>query len=931
MQPATDLCTLAHRATAVSSKINPNKVFVLQPIGPACQMGKGRKKAGSKGAFQQNVQKKFDAFRQAKANPFDVQNNKRAKQNVLGKKTKGAKRNVSEAKIRSAATRDEVLLGELKQRGKVNTFVDKRFGENKTDVSQEEKDLARFIKLQSNRLQNKGKTKFNLSEGTDSIQLTHRGQAITARNFLGSRGRHDDDGEEDEALSADIVDQLHFGGGTGSMRPDGTKKTKEEIYAEIIEKSKRYKSERHRQKALDEKEMDALDGDLDDIRGLLDFKPSRAQERQEMMDRLASGEKKRKFEDTEENKKEKYSDFDSITRALGYEARAAATDAMKTDEQRAKEEKEKLEKLEGERLKRMVQDGALGSGHHERLDGDDLDVNYVQESGLQSSSSSSELDSDDDGEEDNDNQAATMGVSDETENWGFDPNIEVPYILRCPSNSIELKRMINTWCPPDRSDTGKRFWIVFSRVHKLTSIHLAAANRGKLGELFKLLLGFLSTIRVCPVDPSYFDFVGKTMYHLSQDAPAAACNAYADFLVTIQKRASYHTVRARESAADGGGGDYGLDDKKRRAWPRGGELVALKLLGSFFPVSDFRHPITTPANILLGQLLSQCPVRGPVDLAAGIFVASLQLYYGESARRLAPESINFLSATLGRNFMDSALFCRGKGKRVELEATVNNILSRCPPLAAARLPWLRAGACKKTLLKKSMLVEGDNGVPQISIKCFFHNSKKHVAETELCKGIIGTTCSLLTHAIDSYAYCPALPEMFLSLAPLINITLNVSGDEKQYPMALKSIEKVLAEKLTSAVSKCLKIRRPLLMQKEMQKPRAIQQYRPMFDEEYIVRKDNDPNKERAEIKQIKKQIARERKGTAREIRKDALYVAREKHSKDREWESETKKKYNSFVEFLNKQESGFKQMAKDGTGHGGGMKEGRRKKKVRAF
>ena len=39
-------------------------------------------------------------------------------------------------------------------------------------------------------------------------------------------------------LSAEIVNQMHFGGGNlrESFRPDGTKKTKEEIYSELIAK-----------------------------------------------------------------------------------------------------------------------------------------------------------------------------------------------------------------------------------------------------------------------------------------------------------------------------------------------------------------------------------------------------------------------------------------------------------------------------------------------------------------------------------------------------------------------------------------------------------------------------------------------------------------------------------------------------------------------
>ena len=73
--------------------------------------------------------------------------------------------------------------------------------------------------------------------------------------------------------------------------------------------------------------------------------------------------------------------------------------------------------------------------------------------------------------------------------------------------------------------------------------------------------------------------------------------------------------------------------------------------------------------------------------------------------------------------------------------------------------------------------------------------------------------------------------------------------------------------------------------KEIQRPKAIKSYRPMFDEEYIVRKDNDPNRERAEIKKLKRQIAQERKGAAREIKKDSLYVARKQHEEREEWGS----------------------------------------------
>ena len=150
---------------------------------------------------------------------------------------------------------------------------------------------------------------------------------------------------------------------------------------------------------------------------------------------------------------------------------------------------------------------------------------------------------------------------------------------------------------------------------------------------------------------------------------------------------------------------------------------------------------------------------------------------------------------------------------------------------------------------------------------------------------------------------------------------------KNFPTELRKFQKSVQHSIQESYSLSLKSRTLLQMQKEIQRPKAIKSYRPMFDEEYIVRKDNDPNRERAEIKKLKRQIAQERKGAAREIKKDSLYVARKQHEEREEWEAEVQKKYNNVIDFLDKQQSGFKKAIKEGTMHGGGMKAGRRKRR----
>ena len=103
----------------------------------------------------------------------------------------------------------------------------------------------------------------------------------------------------------------------------------------------------------------------------------------------------------------------------------------------------------------------------------------------------------------------------------------------------------------------------------------------------------------------------------------------------------------------------------------------------------------------------------------------------------------------------------------------------------------------------------------------------------------------------------------------------------------------------------------------------------MFDENYIVRKDNDPDKERAELKRLKRKIKREQKAVARDLRRDALFIAQEQEKKDRAWEAETMSKYNKVVEFVNQQHAEAKAVQREGIAHGGGMVAGRRFKRSR--
>ena len=81
-----------------------------------------------------------------------------------------------------------------------------------------------------------------------------------------------------------------------------------------------------------------------------------------------------------------------------------------------------------------------------------------------------------------------------------------------------------------------------------------------------------------------------------------------------------------------------------------GDLALLRLVPALFSSSDFRHPVATPAMLLLGQILQQCRVRSPRDAAAGLLAAEglLVARAPRDARRRRPQTFwrRFLPAPL---------------------------------------------------------------------------------------------------------------------------------------------------------------------------------------------------------------------------------------------------------------------------------------------
>lgn len=128
--------------------------------------------------------------------------------------------------------------------------------------------------------------KFDLDseeEDMQSIQLTHGGKALDETFDFRDDKQLLDRKDDNWRLDDGIVENLHFGGKTIDNHNEEddffkVKKTKEEVFKEIVTKSKIFKAAKAELRDQNEELIDQLDGDFGDIFPLLETKAKVAKE-----------------------------------------------------------------------------------------------------------------------------------------------------------------------------------------------------------------------------------------------------------------------------------------------------------------------------------------------------------------------------------------------------------------------------------------------------------------------------------------------------------------------------------------------------------------------------------------------------------------------------------------------------------------------------
>lgn len=264
--------------------------------------------------------------------------------------------------------RRQTLLVEMQRRNKVGGLVDRRFGENDANISAEDKMMERFVreKLRTH----KKSAVFNLEDDEpEDGRLTHMGQPLMFDDALAQMR---DDFDEDDMSSGDASDtreakralkraRLEDAAAeeTGADGQPEMKKTKKEVYEEIIAKSKAHKMQRQLAKEADDDLRLEIDKELPQVHalmlGLNKAQPKVDADTTELiagMDRETLGK-----------------DYDVRVKKLLAEKRAQPAEKTKTEEEVAEEAARKLQELEQQRIRRMK--GIVGSDSEEDEDGDE--------------------------------------------------------------------------------------------------------------------------------------------------------------------------------------------------------------------------------------------------------------------------------------------------------------------------------------------------------------------------------------------------------------------------------------------------------------------------------------------------------------------------------------------------------------------------------
>ena len=239
---------------------------------------------------------------------------------------------------------------------------------------QERKDGGRL-----NTKASRKRTKFQLdsddSDGDDNdvfMGFTHKGKKLIDDhddfNEQIPQSSDDEDNKDKGKLNEEMVNRLNFGG--GEIPEEGKKKTRKEIFQEIVDKSKTFDAARKEMKQINTELQEELDDEYQDLLRLLKYETGVARPLEDQLREKHEAESKMTKKELAEKKareENKQPSYEEIRRQLVPQTKQAPLkQGQLTEKEQALARKKKLVELESEQQQKALEEAKeqleLGEG-----------------------------------------------------------------------------------------------------------------------------------------------------------------------------------------------------------------------------------------------------------------------------------------------------------------------------------------------------------------------------------------------------------------------------------------------------------------------------------------------------------------------------------------------------------------------------------------
>lgn len=322
-------------------------------------------------------------------------------------------------------------------------------------------------------------------------------------------------------------------------------------------------------------------------------------------------------------------------------------------------------------------------------------------------------------------------------------------------------------------------------------------------------------------------------------------------------------------------------------YPSVGRLLFFKLISHVFSVTEYRHAIVSASMLFLCQTLAQCPVQTIEDIASGLLIASILIDYVSDMRcmpsqpssienaadneyvevKYVPEIFSYVISLLSFYLDENSL----------KKASFNKNVSKTFNAASLR--------CLRDALNdpKTPLQSSDSSMDRFISWEWFHAQKNNlVINNNISSTILCVIYSIIHQLMDIYIYSPLNPaicEVFDDIVDIL-VTMQSSSNLSIFPSSLQDIHRHLLNSLTEKSLQCGRQRHPLQYRKPVKT--SIDTKLPRFDVNYKLKKDMTSDQEMNLLKQLRRQLKREKKGTIRELRRDNEFLDQIRYTEKQE-------------------------------------------------